>query len=230
MYTRSNRQSNPNLPPDYSGTALNQTPGTPRYVARPSAQAAVSALAKESGKRSGSKNRRQESKASEALVSETMAEQNADSSGASSHSSAGQKKRSALTSAGSENENTYMRRPTEKPNTDSRLYAERDLYPPFGVRDYNAGGNTDSDNISGDASDNENNVAGSEPYETEEGGYIPPLSPSLGGIGLFTKRELNTDDLLLAGIILMMMENRGESEENNLETALLMAVIFMAGL
>lgn len=226
MYTRNNRQSSTSLPPDYSGTALSSPTGSPRYVSRQS-----NTIAKKAPREDSNKPRAVSDQSSEA---------------ASAAMNISPSKRSALTSAGSVSNSTYIRRPYEKNDPNSRLYAERDLYPPFGNHTQRSANTEMAETNGEDEKDKEENEAsagavfGSKDIETdteedknndaEENSYIPPLTSAQNGFGIFTKRELNTDDLLLAGIIFIMMQNGGESEESNLETALLMALIFISGL
>ena len=69
-----------------------------------------------------------------------------------------------------------------------------------------------------------------EPQQRDEDyPYIPPLSSNSGGLGLLTGRELNTDDLLLAGLIFLLFEDT-DPNQNSLETALIIAILFISGI
>lgn len=273
MYTRNNRQSSTTLPPDYSGTALSGSIGSPRYVSRqsaaskgmPDSRSASNAKALSNAKNVSNVKAQQDAKA----TSDTSKAKNASvpNEPQPATSSVISQKRSALTSAASSAASaatsTYIRRPYEKSAPDQKLYSERDIYPPFGTRDNgrssfpdvskSAMSNAESGSENSAGNDTESDIDEKTPSEYKshiEGGnaeisndensntddrnfikesdYIPPLT-SPNGLGLFAKRELNTDDLLLAGIILMMIGGK-ETDESDIETALLIAVIFMAGL
>ena len=101
-------------------------------------------------------------------------------------------------------------------------------YPPFGNNREDISTDSYPTGAAPDGDIRENGSA--EPQERDEDyPYIPPLSSNSGGLGLLTGRELNTDDLLLAGLIFLLFEDT-DPNQNSLETALIIAILFISGI
>ena len=109
----------------------------------------------------------------------------------------------------------------------SRNVKRNPEYPPFGNNREDISTDSYPTGAAPEGDIRENGAA--EPQERDEDyPYIPPLSSKSGGLGLLTGRELNTDDLLLAGLIFLLFEDT--SDQSSLETALIIAILFISGI
>ena len=111
-----------------------------------------------------------------------------------------------------ENEKSVSRDPEKTPFGNNRTDLSTDSYPPGAMQEYN----TNEEQMTEPQSQN------------EDYSYIPPLSQA-GGLGLLTGREINTDDLLLAGLIFLLF-GEDSTDQNSLETALIIAILFISGI